>query len=79
LDAYTPCELTVYYANCFRRDVPTAVDVLNDMVQNMELEPSAIEKDRGVRLKEQEKANDVQGPSFYGTAFNLPLPSTLVK
>ena len=37
LNAYTSREQTVFYAKCFSQDVPKAVEILSDIVQNSKL------------------------------------------
>lgn len=55
LNAYTSREQTVYYARCLKKDIPKAVDILSDILQNSKLEPSAIEEERGVISREKEE------------------------
>ena len=57
LNAYTSREQTVYYAKCFKDDVPKSVDILSDILQNSKLEASAVERERGVILREQEEVD----------------------
>lgn len=57
LNAYTSREQTVYYAKCFRKDVPAAVDILSDILQNSKLDVSAIERERDVILREQQEVD----------------------
>lgn len=57
LNAYTSREQTVYYAKSFRQDVPKAVDIISDILQNSKLEESAIERERDVILREQEEVD----------------------
>lgn len=57
LNAYTSREQTVYYAKCFDKDVPQAVDILSDILQNSKLDESAIERERDVILREQEEVD----------------------
>jgi processing peptidase subunit beta len=57
LNAYTSREQTVYYAKSFRKDVPIAVDIISDILQNSKLETSAIEKERDVILREQQEVD----------------------
>ncbi|KAK7053819.1 Metalloenzyme, LuxS/M16 peptidase-like protein [Favolaschia claudopus] len=57
LNAYTSREQTVYYAKSFRKDVPTAVDIISDILQNSKLENSAIERERDVILREQQEVD----------------------
>lgn len=53
LNAYTSREQTVYYAKAFRQDVPQAVDIISDILQNSKLEAAKIERERDVILREQ--------------------------
>jgi processing peptidase subunit beta len=55
LNAYTSREQTVYYAKAFKSDVPQAVEILSDILQNSKLEHQAIERERDVILREQEE------------------------
>lgn len=57
LNAYTSREQTVYYAKSFRKDVPTAVNIISDILQNSKLETSAIERERDVILREQQEVD----------------------
>ncbi|KAI0049401.1 hypothetical protein FA95DRAFT_1556875 [Auriscalpium vulgare] len=57
LNAYTSREQTVYYAKSFRKDVPQAVDIISDILQNSKLETSAIERERDVILREQQEVD----------------------
>jgi len=57
LNAYTSREQTVYYAKSFRNDVPKAVDIISDILQNSKLEEAAIERERDVILREQEEVD----------------------
>ncbi|KAJ7584746.1 Metalloenzyme, LuxS/M16 peptidase-like protein [Mycena floridula] len=57
LNAYTSREQTVYYAKSFRKDVPTAVDIISDILQNSKLDPQAIERERDVILREQQEVD----------------------
>lgn len=57
LNAYTSREQTVYYAKSFRKDVPQAVDIISDILQNSKLDKSAIERERDVILREQQEVD----------------------
>jgi mitochondrial-processing peptidase subunit beta len=57
LNAYTSREQTVYYAKSFRKDVPVAVDIISDILQNSKLESSAVERERDVILREQQEVD----------------------
>lgn len=57
LNAYTSREQTVYYAKSFRKDVPQAVDILSDILQNSKLDASAVEREREVIIREQQEVD----------------------
>ncbi|GAM42709.1 mitochondrial processing peptidase complex beta subunit [Talaromyces pinophilus] len=73
LNAYTSRENTVYYAKSFNADVPKAVDILADILQNSKLETSAIERERDVILREAEEvekiSEEVVFDHLHATAF----------
>jgi processing peptidase subunit beta len=50
-------EQTVYYAKSFTKDIPAAVDIISDILQNSKLDPEAIERERDVILREQEEVD----------------------
>merc|ERR1712137_109715 len=76
LNAYTSRENTVYYAKAFNNDVPAAVDILSDILQNSKLEAQAIERERDVILREQE---EVVFDHLHATAFQgQPLGRTIL-
>ncbi|KAL1994144.1 hypothetical protein VTN49DRAFT_2813 [Thermomyces lanuginosus] len=83
LNAYTSRENTVYYAKTFNSDVPKAVDILSDILQNSKLEPAAIERERDVILREAEEVDkipeEVVFDHLHATAFqNQPLGRTIL-
>lgn len=53
LNAYTSREQTVYFAKVFKDDVPKAVEILADILQNSQLSEEAIRAERDVILREQ--------------------------
>jgi len=76
-------ENTVYYAKTFNADVPAAVDILSDILQNSKLEPQAIERERDVILREQEEVDkqleEVVFDHLHATAFQgQPLGRTIL-
>lgn len=83
LNAYTSREQTAYYAKVRGRDVPRAVDLLADMLQNSKLEASTIERERDVILRE---AQEIEGVPYevaldhlHATAFQgSPLSRTIL-
>ena len=82
LNAYTSREQTVYYAKSFRKDVPQAVDIISDILQNSKLESSAVERERDVIIREQQEVDKqheevvfdhLHSVAFQGTSRILPL------
>ncbi|KAI9309207.1 Metalloenzyme, LuxS/M16 peptidase-like protein [Cunninghamella echinulata] len=73
LNAYTSREQTVYYAKAFKYDVPQAVEILSDILQNSKLDVGAIERERDVILREQEEVEkqmeEVVFDHLHATAF----------
>lgn len=83
LNAYTSREQTVYYAKAFDKDVPAAVNVLSDILQNSKLEETAIERERDVILREQEEVDkqieEVVFDQLHAVAFQgYPLGNTIL-
>jgi len=60
LNAYTSREQTVYYAKVFKDDVPKAMEILSDILQNSLLDEGAITRERDVILREMEEVNKMQ-------------------
>ena len=73
LNAYTSREQTTYYAKVFKQDVPKAVDILSDILQNSSLEAAHVERERGVILREMEEVEkeveEVLFDHLHATAF----------
>jgi hypothetical protein len=57
LNAYTSREQMVYYAKSFHKDVPQAVDIISNILQNSKLESSTIEREHDVILCEQQEVD----------------------
>jgi len=73
LNAYTSREQTVYYAKVFKSDVPKAVEILADILQNSLLDEGAIMRERDVILRESVEVNkqyeEVILDELHSTAF----------
>ena len=73
LNAYTSREQTVYYAKVFKKDVPKAVEILADILQNATLDEGAITRERDVILRESVEVNkqyeEVILDELHSTAF----------
>ncbi|XP_041975371.1 mitochondrial-processing peptidase subunit beta [Aricia agestis] len=83
LNAYTSREQTVFYAKCLANDVPFAVEILADIIQNSSLAEPEIERERGVILREmQDVESNLQEVVFdhlHATAFQgTPLGQTIL-
>ena len=83
LNAYTSREHTVFYANCFKNDIPNAVDILSDIIQNSKIDEHNVEKERGVILREMEEVNsqmeEVVFDHLHSIAYqNTPLAYTIL-
>ncbi|VVC39250.1 Peptidase M16, C-terminal,Metalloenzyme, LuxS/M16 peptidase-like,Peptidase M16, N- [Cinara cedri] len=83
LNAYTSREQTVFYAKALKSDVPKAVEILADILQNSNLGESEIDRERGVILREmQEVETNLQEVVFdylHATAYQgTPLGQTIL-
>ncbi|XP_038208026.1 mitochondrial-processing peptidase subunit beta [Zerene cesonia] len=83
LNAYTSREQTVFYAKCLANDVPAAIEILADIIQNSSLAEPEIERERGVILREmQDVESNLQEVVFdhlHATAFQgTPLGQTIL-
>lgn len=58
LNAYTSREQTTYYAKVFDKDLPVALDILSDILQNSKFEEQRITRERDVILREMEEVLD---------------------
>jgi len=58
LNAYTSREQTVYYAKVLKKDVPKAVELLSDLLQNSTFSQAAVEREREVILREMEEVDN---------------------
>lgn len=59
LNAYTSREQTCYYAKVIKKDVPKAVDILADILQNSDLDEKAVERERDVILREMQEVRRI--------------------
>ncbi|KAM7432117.1 hypothetical protein ABFA07_017390 [Porites harrisoni] len=83
LNAYTSREQTVYYAKVFSKDIPKAVDILADIIQNSTLGEAEIERERGVILREMQEVDtqleEVVFDHLHATAYQgTPLGRTIL-
>lgn len=83
LNAYTSREQTCYYAKVFEKDVPKALDILSDILQNSNLDERSIERERDVILREMQEVEnmpeEVIFDHLHATAFqHSPLGRTIL-
>lgn len=83
LNAYTSREQTAYYMKTLAKDMPTAVELLSELVQNSSFSEADVESGRQLVLQEmQEMESSLEDVSFdylHATAFQgTPLSYTVV-
>ncbi|XP_023523932.1 probable mitochondrial-processing peptidase subunit beta, mitochondrial [Cucurbita pepo subsp. pepo] len=83
LNAYTSREQTTYYAKVLDKDVPKALDILADILQNSKFEEHRISRERDVILREMEEVEgqteEVIFDHLHATAFQYtPLGRTIL-
>ncbi|XP_071686271.1 probable mitochondrial-processing peptidase subunit beta, mitochondrial [Rutidosis leptorrhynchoides] len=83
LNAYTSREQTTYYAKVMGGDVPKALDILSDILQNSTFDEKLINRERGVILREMEEVGaqneEVIFDHLHATAFQYtPLGRTIL-
>ncbi|XAR71291.1 Ubiquinol--cytochrome-c reductase [Bertholletia excelsa] len=83
LNAYTSREQTTYYAKVLGKDVPQALDILADILQNSKFDQSRINRERDVILREMEEVEgqmeEVIFDHLHATAFQYtPLGRTIL-
>lgn len=59
LNAYTSREQTCYHAKVFKKDVPKALDILADIIQNSHLSEQDIERERGTIMREMQEIEGI--------------------
>ncbi|KAL8241783.1 hypothetical protein R6Q59_012085 [Mikania micrantha] len=83
LNAYTSREQTTFYAKVMGGDVPKALDILSDILQNSKFDERLINRERGVILREMEEVGaqteEVIFDHLHATAFQYtPLGRTIL-
>uniref|UniRef100_A0A224Z4I9 Mitochondrial-processing peptidase subunit beta n=1 Tax=Rhipicephalus zambeziensis TaxID=60191 RepID=A0A224Z4I9_9ACAR len=82
LNAYTSREQTVYYAKCLSKDLPKAVEILADILQNSKFGEAEIERERGVILREMQEVetnlqevvfDHLHSVAYQGTSLGLTI------
>ena len=83
LNAYTSREQTTYYARVTKENVGGAVDILSDILTGSKLDSAAVERERGVILREMEEVGKDGAETLFdhlhATAFQFsPLGRTIL-
>jgi len=83
LNAYTSREQTCYFAKVLKQNVPQAVNILSDILQNSNLSEASIERERSTILREMEEIegvpDEVVFDHLHATAFQgTPLARTIL-
>ncbi len=83
MNAYTSLENTVYYTRVLKNDMPLAVDMLADILQNSVFEPEELERERQVILQEiamhYDTPDDLVFDHFSETAYpNQPIGRSIL-
>lgn len=73
LNAYTSREQTAYFAKVLKEDLPLAIDILGDILQNPTFAPEELKREQGVVLQEigqaQDTPDDIVFDYFQNAAF----------
>ena len=57
LNAYTSREITSYFAKVMKKDVDKAIAILSDILQNSDIDETAVERERNVILREMQEVS----------------------
>lgn len=85
LNAYTSREQTVFYAKCLSQDVPKAVEIISDIIQNSKLGENEIQRERNVILREMQEVetnlqevvfDHLHSSAYQGTALGRTILGT---
>lgn len=74
MNAYTSREMTSYYIHLLKDDLPLALEVLSDMVQNSIMPEEEIERERGVILQEIGMCHDTPDDIIFDHYFETAYP-----
>lgn len=74
LNAFTSREHTVYHAKVLKEHLPTAMDLIADIVFNATIDPEELERERGVILQEIAQSEDDPDDMVFDFAQTLAYP-----
>ncbi|MEP0709257.1 M16 family metallopeptidase [Parvibaculum sp.] len=74
LNAHTTHEATAYYARVLKQDLPLAVDILADILQNSVFDREELERERGVIISEIGEAHDTPDDMVFDNLLEAAYP-----
>ncbi len=74
MNAYTSREITSYHIHLLKDDLPLALDVLSDIVQNSTMPEEEVERERGVILQEIGMCHDTPDDIVFDHYFEAAYP-----
>ena len=74
MNAYTSREVTSYYMHLLKDDVPLAINILADMLQNSTMPEEEIERERGVIMQEIGMCFDTPDDIIFDNYFQTAYP-----
>src|SRR3990167_7270946 len=74
LNAHTTHEATACFARVLRGDLPLAVDILADILQNSVFDPQEVERERGVIISEIGQAHDTPDDVVFDDLLEAAFP-----
>ncbi len=78
VNAYTSREMTSYHVHLLKDDLPLALDVLADIVQNSNMPEDEVERERGVILQEIGMCHDTPDDIIFDQYFETAYPKQTV-
>jgi len=78
LNAYTSREQTAYFARVLGDDVPLAVDMIGDILQNSTFDPVELERERGVIIQEIGEVHDTPDDLVFDLLQEIAYPGQSV-
>lgn len=78
MNAYTSREMTSYHIHLLKDDLPLALDVLADIVQNSDMPNDEVERERGVILQEIGMCHDTPDDIIFDQYFETAYPAQAV-
>ena len=75
INAYTSREITNYYCRILSDDVPLALDVISDIIQNSNIESSEVDIERNVILQEIGQTNDTPDDIIFDWLQEIAYPN----